>query len=128
MIRDLNIKLPFFDLNDRNLILNYLKDANFVINCTSVGMNPDGDSSILTREEINSLPNDKIYFDVVFNPWETKFLQYAKENNNKIISGGMMLIYQGILAFEVWTDIKVTLTNNEIEKLKEDLKSEINKH
>ena len=119
MLRSLNLNFKAYDLKNRKLIQQEIIDADFVVNCTSVGMCPEQNHSIITFDEIaNTSQKKKIYFDVVFNPWETKFIQYAKECGNQIISGGIMLIYQALYAFEVWTGIKIELNQKDFESLR----------
>jgi shikimate dehydrogenase len=44
--------------------------------------------------------------DLVYNPAETRFLQAAKKRGAKRLSGIGMLLYQGVIAFEIWTGKK----------------------
>jgi len=41
--------------------------------------------------------------DLVYNPPETAFLKTAKKRGAKRLSGLGMLLYQGVIAFEIWT-------------------------
>ena len=66
-------------------------------------MHPNVDVSILPKD---LLRNDLVVFDVVYNPLETKLLREAKAVGAKAISGVMMLVYQGVAAFELWTGKK----------------------
>lgn len=128
MLADLKLKCKYYNLNNRAKIIECLNCADFVINCTSVGMKPQETNSIISYEEIQeSSTHPKVYFDVVFNPWDTKFIQMAKLCGNEVISGGLMLIYQAIYAFEIWTGCLVELNKSEILELKEILINEINK-
>ena len=45
--------------------------------------------------------------DSVYNPLKTKLLLAAEKNGLKTIDGFWMLVYQGVLAFEMWTGMKV---------------------
>ncbi len=44
--------------------------------------------------------------DLVYNPSETKFLKAAKDRGAKRLPGLGMLLYQGVIAFEIWTEVK----------------------
>jgi len=44
--------------------------------------------------------------DLVYNPAETPFLKAAKAVGAKKFSGLGMLLYQGVIAFEIWTGKK----------------------
>ena len=46
-------------------------------------------------------PN-KLFYDVIYNPNQTKFLSMAKEFGNKIENGKMMFIYQAHQSFAIW--------------------------
>jgi shikimate dehydrogenase len=44
--------------------------------------------------------------DIVYKPEDTAFLQAAKASGLKTLGGLPMLIYQGALAFELWTGVQ----------------------
>ena len=71
------------------------------INSTSVGMHPNVDSSPVPSDLLRS---DLCVMDIIYNPLETKLLKYAKSVGAKVVSGLEMLIYQGAVAFEIWTN------------------------
>lgn len=79
-------------------------DADVIVNCTSLGMaetNTDFD-------DLSFLDNSKaLLCDLNYNPWETSFLAYGRERGLKTMNGMSMLIYQGVLAFEIFMDIKL---------------------
>lgn len=103
-------------LTDQNIIY-AIKDADFVINATSVGMYPKNDNSLVTKNHLESIEKSKVktiaFFDVVFNPFETKFLKSAKQYGAQTCPGIYMMIYQGIQAFKLWTGKKVQDRNVE---------------
>ncbi|MHA1131505.1 MAG: shikimate dehydrogenase [Candidatus Helarchaeota archaeon] len=80
-----------------------VQDADIFINATPIGMYPKIDQSILPN---NLLRKDLVVFDVVYNPLETKLLREARSIGAKAISGVVMLVYQGVAAFELWTGKK----------------------
>ena len=41
--------------------------------------------------------------DVIYQPFETPFLKWAKEQGNEAINGLGMLLYQAAEAFQLWT-------------------------
>ncbi len=89
--------------SDPEVIANEVKDADIFINATPIGMHPNIDESILPKELHRE---DLVVFDVVYNPLETKLLKDAKTAGAKTVSGVMMLVYQGVAAFELWTSQK----------------------
>ena len=75
-----------------------IPDFNMIINATSVGLKK-GDDLKLDYADIG--PN-KLFYDVIYNPNQTKFLSMAKEFGNKIENGKMMFIYQAHQSFTIW--------------------------
>lgn len=78
-----------------------LKDADLLINATSVGMKPNENLSPVSP---NLLKPDLTVFDLVYNPIETKLLKDAKKVGAKVVDGLSMLLFQGAAAFSIWTD------------------------
>jgi shikimate dehydrogenase len=93
----------------------YGEDASLIINATPLGMTPNIEASPIRNEEVELL-RDKISYDIVYTPRETKFLKQAKSVDGITIGGLDMLIYQAAQAFKLWTEkefpiglIKLTL-------------------
>jgi shikimate dehydrogenase len=80
----------------------YAGDASIIINATPLGMVPNTDASPVQNNQTKLLA-DKICYDVVYNPRETKFLKQAQLVNGIAIGGLDMLIYQGARSFKLWT-------------------------
>jgi shikimate dehydrogenase len=78
-----------------------LSDADVLINATSIGMNPKSDESLVKSDWLTS---EICIFDIVYNPKGTKLVQNAKRIGAKAIDGIDMLVYQGAIAFKIWTD------------------------
>jgi len=78
-----------------------LETTDILVNATSVGMSPDVNASPVPAELIHS---DLCVMDIVYNPLETKLLEDAKTAGATIVSGLEMLLYQGAVAFEIWTN------------------------
>ncbi len=89
--------------SDPTILAKEIQEADIFINATPIGMYPKTEASIIPK---NLLRQDLIVFDVVYNPLETKLLKEAKAVGAKTISGVMMLVYQGVAAFELWTGHK----------------------
>jgi len=90
------------ELNESNLKIE-LGDADLLVNATSVGMSPDASQTPVDRK---LLKPGLVVFDVVYNPIKTRLLSEAEEVGARTISGIDMLIWQGALAFEMWTGLK----------------------
>lgn len=83
--------------------------ADLLINCTSIGMSPNINESIVPED---CLKNSMIVFDTVYNPPKTKLLQQAKA---KTINGIEMFVNQAAAQFKLFT--KKTADNAFIRKL-----------
>jgi shikimate dehydrogenase len=87
--------------NAKNVLKEETKDAEILINTTSVGMYPNVDQSPIPPEYLHE---DLFVYDVIYNPLRTKLLDAASEKGCKTLGGLDMLINQGALAFEWWTN------------------------
>jgi shikimate 5-dehydrogenase len=73
--------------------------ANILINATPLGMH--GVEIDFTKLDfLDNLREDTIVYDLVYNPAETKLLQYARRRGLRAVGGLKMLIYQAVLAQE----------------------------
>lgn len=109
-----NKKINIRILNAGN-IKTYLEQSNIVINSTPVGMYPKSNGEIIKKEIFDKFKSfrGKCFFDAIFNPYKTKFLNYAEQKGAKVCSGTYMMIYQAIYAFKLWTGQDVKKINVE---------------
>lgn len=77
--------------------------ADIIIHCTSVGMHPNEDVSLVPPELFRS---GQVVFDVVYTPLKTKLITDAEACGLKVISGVEMFINQAVLQFEKFTGAK----------------------
>lgn len=84
--------------------LNSIPIKDIVINCTPLGMYPNTEQSPLGKKELSSF---KVLVDLVYNPLETLFLKYGRENNSKTVNGLYMLVGQGVKAQEIWNETTI---------------------
>lgn len=79
--------------------------ADLIVNCTTMGMShgPDEQGSPLTAAQI---PASAIVNDVVYTPLETPILREAAAAGATTLGGLHMLVYQGVLSFQMWTGQK----------------------
>ncbi len=89
----------FYDYVDKT------KKYDIIINSTPLGMYPYEDKNPCDFMEI--INENTVCCDLIYNPAKTLFLQAAERNGAKIINGLGMLIMQGVLAFELFNDIKL---------------------
>lgn len=104
---------------DKDNLTKTLKEADILVNTTSVGMSPNSEETLVTSCFIKS---SLIVFDIVYNPLKTKLLKEAETAGAKAIGGLDMLVWQGALAFEIWTGIKapIELMREEVAKALKD--------
>lgn len=77
-----------------------IKKCDILVNATPIGMCPNEGSSLVPCEYFRQ---GLVACDLVYNPRRTLFLQHAGSRGAIVIDGTGMLIYQGAIAFELWT-------------------------
>ena len=99
--------------NSETTLKHEIKTTDILINATSVGMYP----------QINKLPikmeilhKHLFVVDLIYNPLETQLIKDAKVIGCRTLGGLDMLVNQGALAFEWWTNKKpnINLMKNKI--------------
>lgn len=98
-----NCKIELNSLEDKNILKRKIEESDLLINATSVGMK----ENISLIEDKSFFRKDLIVCDIIYNPLKTKLLQIAEKEGCKIINGIGMLLYQGALSFELWTNKKM---------------------
>ena len=98
-----NCNIELNSLEDKNILKRKIEESDLLINATSVGMKED--FSLI--EDKSFFRRDLIVSDIIYNPSKTKLLQIAEKEGCKIINGIGMLLYQGALSFELWTNKKM---------------------
>lgn len=97
-----------------------LSDIDILVNTTPIGM--QGRAADLTpveENELKTLPQGAIVYDVIYNPKKTILLKLAQKNGYKTINGVDMFIHQAVAAEEIWTgktpdfkDMKIAALEN----------------
>ncbi len=82
---------------------NIIKDSNILINSTPVGMSPETEETLLTREKLHS---ELAVMDIVYTPLETRLLKEAKKAGCKTVDGLGMLIQQAAEAERLWLGVE----------------------
>ncbi|HEY0753328.1 MAG TPA: shikimate dehydrogenase [Ktedonobacteraceae bacterium] len=78
-----------------------LAEAEVVVNTTSVGLKPADETELI---DARLLPTSSLVMDMIFNPPQTRLLRAASARGCLTLNGLSMLLYQGTLALELWTD------------------------
>ena len=92
-------RVDLFALEDIQDLQDSITQADLLVNATSVGM--DGSSQPIPTSIV--LPEKLLVADVIYQPFETPFLKWARNQGNQSINGLGMLLYQAAEAFELWT-------------------------
>ena len=87
------------------------KEMDVIINATSLGMKNSLDFKTL----IEKYKPEMVYYDVIYNPLETKMIKRFKVNNIKTHNGLEMFLFQGQKSFSLWNNITPTI-DEEIKK------------
>ena len=86
-----------------------------VINATSLGLNKE-----FINIDFSNVGNNKLFYDVIYNPSETNFLKEAKKLGNLTENGKLMFIYQAYEAFKIWHGIEPVIDREIIKLLDND--------
>ncbi|EMD17515.1 shikimate 5-dehydrogenase [Eggerthia catenaformis OT 569 = DSM 20559] len=106
MMSHTNTQIILCDIEDKELLKEKISDADILTNATDIGMSPHDKECLIDREWLHK---DLTVFDCIYHPLETLLLQYAKEKGCMCISGLSMLLYQGAVSFELWTNRKMPI-------------------
>ena len=92
-------RVDLFALEDAQELQENIRKADLLVNATSVGM--DGASQPIPTSIV--LPEKLLVADVIYQPFETPFLKWARSQGNHAVNGLGMLLYQAAEAFQLWT-------------------------
>ncbi len=90
--------LDWQDISEKNF-----KTCDLLVNASSLGM---GATAWPTLDFVSWLPKAAVVSDVVYHPAETPLVQAAKKCCLIAQNGVAMLLYQGVIAFELFTGKK----------------------
>ena len=94
------------------------------IQATSVGLHPNAEDVIISNEDFYEKVHTGV--DLIYNPYTTKFMKLVQESGGQVMNGLKMLLYQGIIAFELWNDVTILEETAQIilSKMKKELKND----
>lgn len=75
-------------------------DTDIFVNATSIGLYPN---VAMPDVDLAHMRQEALVCDVVFNPPQTPLLEAAASRELRVLDGLSMLVYQGAIAFEMWT-------------------------
>ena len=92
-------RVELFALEDVQDLQDSITKADLLVNATSVGM----DEVSLPIPASVLLPEKLLVADVIYQPFETPFLKWARNQGNHAVNGLGMLLYQAAEALQLWT-------------------------
>ena len=106
--------LSLKDRFEKISVLNWgeIPEFDIIINATSLGLKNE-----IINLDLNNVGQNKIFYDVIYNPSETNFLNTGKKLGNLSENGKLMFIYQALASFELWHGIKPNIDEQTIELL-----------
>ena len=81
-------------------------ETYLAIQATSVGMFPHNKDVVI--EDAAFYKKIHTGYDLIFNPKKTRFMELVEEAGGRAFNGAKMLLYQGVIAYELWTDTAVS--------------------
>ncbi len=78
------------------------RDADVVINATPVGMVGHAEGSLI--EDASWIRGEQVFFDFVYHPRQTAFLETARRAGARTLGGLALLVSQAAESFRIWTD------------------------
>ena len=108
-----NLKVLFNNL--KILEWGNLTEFDMIINATSLGLNNE-----TINLDFSSSGNDKLFYDVIYNPDETPFLQMGKQLGYMTENGKTMFVYQALQAFKLWHKIEPKVNSDTFKLLGND--------
>lgn len=115
-----NIDIEILTYNE----LQKIDKLDLCIQTTSVGMSPDIENNPIPSQDFYKKINTAV--DIIFNPWQTKFLKEAKRFGCQTINGFDMLYFQAVKSYEIWFNISIS--NSDKEQIKQILELYYNHH
>ena len=79
------------------------REAGILVNATSIGLYPDIDA--MPPVDWSAASPNLLVCDAVFNPPETRLLAAARRRGLPVLDGLSMLVYQGVIGFQLWTGL-----------------------
>ena len=108
---DLKLRFLNVDVLDWGDII----DFDIIINATSLGLNKES-----INLDFSKIGNNKLFYDVIYNPEETNFLKEGKKLGHKTENGKLMFVYQAYEAFKLWHGIEPQINSETLKILSND--------
>ena len=79
-----------------------LPEFDMIVNATSIGLKKNDKFEI----DFSKVANNKLFFDVIYNPFNTNFSKAGNKPGNIFENGLNMFLFQAQKAFNIWHDIE----------------------
>ena len=109
---DIKKKFPFIEIIPWEKVNKKSEDIDIIINATSLGMKNSPDF----EELFENFKPSVVYYDVIYNPLETKMLKNFKEKKIVTFNGLEMFLFQAQKSFYLWNKITPTI-DEEVKKI-----------
>ena len=97
-------------------------EFDLLVNASPVGMFPKTEECPVAEDVVKSCKN---VFEVIYNPDVTMLMKIAEKNNIKAVGGMAMLVWQAVVAHEIWSGAKYK--DEDIAELISDMRKELTK-
>ena len=94
-------KFSFIKIVEWENIEEEATNMDIIINATSLGLK--GGNNF--EQEFKNIKPNLIYYDIIYNPEETKMIKNFKKRNIQTFNGLEMFLYQGQKSFSLWNKI-----------------------
>ena len=121
LVNYLRRKFPLVEFNVYQIeYIRDLGDVHILVNTTPIGMQGRAaDMTPVEENELKTLPQGALVYDVIYNPKKTVLLKLAERNGYRTINGVDMFIHQALAAEKIWTgrtpdfkDMKIAALEN----------------
>ena len=85
-----------------------------IINASSLGLKIEDDF----EHDFSQFGKNKFFYDVIYHPLETKFLNIGNQKGNNFENGLNMFLYQAQKAFNIWHNVEPDIDEETINLLK----------
>lgn len=94
------------------LTADQLEGVDFLINTTPLGMSTRKNECPIEEDIVP--PSGLVACDIVYTPYETRFIKWAERNGLQTVHGIGMLIHQALCSFTIWTGIETSTAYQEV--------------
>ena len=91
-----------------------LPEFDMIINATTLGLNKEDKFGF----EFLQTGQNKLFYDVIYAPFQTEFSEAGNAQGNLIENGLNMFLFQGQQAFNIWHNVEPEIDNELVTFLK----------